>query len=119
MRFHATLRRNRVVEKLFISSSARLLFDGSLHQGVFVRDPRFFPMPPASSLETSFTLSDDVSAVQLQPSSDSEPRLGPVSKLPRGARVQPCGNGFNSNTLKVFYEGQFYYIFAKEVAAAS
>jgi hypothetical protein len=109
----------RVVEKLFSSPNTASDAFQRPSKEFSVRDPGFFPMPPASSLEASFTLPDDVSAVPIQPSSGPEPRLGPVSKLPRGARVQPCGNGFNSNTLKVFYEGQFYYIFAKELAAAS
>jgi hypothetical protein len=84
-----------------------------------MRDPNLPSFPPASALGSSFTLPNDISAVQIQSSTDSETRLSPMFKLPRGARVQPCGRGFNASTLRVFCEGQFYYVFEQELAAAS
>ena len=66
-----------------------------------------------------FTLPNDISAVQIQAITDSETRLSPVSKLPRGARIEPCGRGFNANTLKICCEGQFYFVFTRELGGLS
>lgn len=81
---------------------------------------KYVPEPvETSDSEQPLTLPHEISAVQIQSESESETRLSPVFKLPRGARVKPCGRGFNSNTLKVCYEGQFYFVFARQLAAAS
>jgi hypothetical protein len=63
----------------------------------------------------AYTLSDDITAMQILPLNDSGARLSPVSRLPRGARIQACGEGFDDRTLKVEYQGQYYFVFLDDL----
>lgn len=62
-------------------------------------------------LNRVYTLSHDISAMQVLPFNENGARLSPVSRLPRGARIEACGDGFDDQTLKVSYEGQYYFVF--------
>jgi hypothetical protein len=68
-------------------------------------------------LDRSYTLSRDISAMQILPFDEAGARLSPVSRLPRGARLVACGAGYDSNTLKVSYEGQFFLVFLEDLEA--
>ena len=72
-------------------------------------------LPNPVVLNRVYTLSDDISAMQILPFGDSGVRLSPVSRLPRGAQIEACGDGFDSQTLKVCYEGQFYFVFLQDL----
>jgi hypothetical protein len=72
-------------------------------------------LPNPVVLDRVYTLCDEISAIQLLPFEDSRPRLSPVSRLPRGAEIEACGDGFDEQTLKVFYEGQFYFVFLRDL----
>ena len=61
-----------------------------------------------------YTLLRDISAMQILPSTEGA-ILSPVSKLPCGARIEACGPGFDDKTLKVWYEGQFYFVFLQDL----
>jgi len=63
----------------------------------------------------SYTLSDDIAAMQILPLNDFGARLSPVSRLPRGARIYARGDGFDSQTLKVEYQGQYYFVFLDDL----
>ncbi len=62
-----------------------------------------------------YTLPDDTAAIQVLPSGDGIADLGPVSKLPRGAQILPCGRGFDHQTLMVSCHGHFYYLFVRDL----
>ena len=74
------------------------------------------PLTPSDSLTPGqfYTLSEDVSAIQILPSNDRELVMSPVLKLPQGAEIATCGAGFDRQTRKVFCQGQFYYIFIRD-----
>lgn len=64
-----------------------------------------------------FTLSDDVSAIELVRIENGKARLGPVLKIPQGAEIHFCGEGFNNQTLKVRWENQFFFVFLEDLKA--
>jgi hypothetical protein len=66
-------------------------------------------------LNRVYTLPNDITAMQILPFEDSGARLSPVCRLPRGARIEACGDGFDRNTLKVAYEGQYYFVFLDDL----
>ncbi|MCU1294868.1 MAG: hypothetical protein JWP08_3718 [Bryobacterales bacterium] len=63
------------------------------------------------TLGHTYILANAISAMQALPPVDDEVCLSPVSKLPRGAEITTCGAGFDWQTVKVFYQGHFYYVF--------
>ncbi len=69
------------------------------------------------AIDRSYTLSRDISAIQLLPCDDAGLTFSPVSRLPRGARIHACGAGKNGDTLKVAYEGQYYLVFVDDLEA--
>lgn len=71
----------------------------------------------APAFDRTYTLSRDISAIQILPCDEFGADLSPVSRLPRGARIQACGAGRNRNTLKVAYEGQFFLVFLEDLEA--
>ncbi|MBV9083393.1 MAG: hypothetical protein JOZ62_11995 [Acidobacteriaceae bacterium] len=71
-------------------------------------------LPDPVSFSRVYTLSNDVCAMQIVPSADGA-MLSPVSRLPTGARIEACGAGFDEKTVKVCYEGQFYFVFLQDL----
>ena len=71
-----------------------------------------------SALE-KYTLSRNVSAIQVTSSMDGRAQLGTIMQLPEGAQVEICGDGFNDQTVKVRCEGSFYFIFLEDIQASS
>ena len=72
-------------------------------------------LPNSVSLDRAYTLSDDISAMQILPFGDSGVRLSPS----RGCRVEPASKlaamDSMSKRLKVCYEGQFYFVFLQDL----
>ena len=66
----------------------------------------------------SYTLDSDIPAIQILPSDGGGFGLSPVSKLPQGAEIAPCGNGFDLHTLKVRCQGHYYYVFRRDLCLA-
>ena len=49
------------------------------------------------------------------PDASGKLRLGAMSRLPEGAELTVCGEGFDAQTAKVCWEGGYYYIFLEDV----
>lgn len=64
-----------------------------------------------------FTLCGDLSAIELIRIENGRAGLGLVSKIPEGAEIHFCGDGFNDRTLKVRWEDQFYFVFLEDLQA--
>jgi hypothetical protein len=64
----------------------------------------------------TYRLPSMVAAIQASCARDGEPELGAISHLPEGAELEFCGDGFNESTLKVRWEGQFYFVFLQDIA---
>lgn len=43
--------------------------------------------------------------------------MGTILQLPEGTQVRVCGDGFNERTVKVSWEGGFYFLFAEDLEA--
>jgi hypothetical protein len=63
----------------------------------------------------TYTLTKEIPSMQVLPSANGGMRLSPVSKLPRGAEIVACGPGFDTETLKVLYQGASYYVFISDL----
>ena len=46
---------------------------------------------------------------------DDPVELGPITRLPEGARLQVCGDGFKDLTVKIWWEGQYYFVFLEDL----
>lgn len=69
----------------------------------------------AFSADHFYKLRTQIPAIQILPSADDEVRLSPVSKLPQGAELFSCGPGFDSETIKVCCQGQYYFVFVRDL----
>lgn len=72
------------------------------------------PWLSQSGLE-KYTLSRNISAIQVTSSIDGRAQLGTIMQLPEGAQLDVCGDGFNDRTVKVRWEGTFYFIFRQDI----
>jgi hypothetical protein len=66
----------------------------------------------------SFRLPNSIAAIPASCARAGRPELGAISHLPEGAELTFCGEGFNETTLKVRWEGQFYFIFVQDITPA-
>jgi hypothetical protein len=64
----------------------------------------------------TYRLPNTVAAIQASCARDGGPELGAISHLPEGAELEFCGDGFNASTLKVRWEGQYYFVFSQDIA---
>ncbi|MBV8550705.1 MAG: hypothetical protein JOY54_05345 [Acidobacteriaceae bacterium] len=70
------------------------------------------PFPP----EKTYTLSRNVSAIQILPAEDGiRSRLGLLTQLPEGAEVYLGGPGFDDRTVRVRSGGSSYFIFLEDL----
>jgi mevalonate kinase len=46
-------------------------------------------------------------------------KLGPMLLLPAGTRVELCGAGFNSRTVKVRHRDSYYFVFQENLAKST
>lgn len=70
---------------------------------------------PDGRISRSFVLPADICAMPIIPHSGEDVSLGPGIRLPRGARVQTSGQGFNPSTVRITFGGQSYYVFARDL----
>ena len=61
------------------------------------------------------SLSKTISAIQLLPDDEGGARLGLLLQLGPGTTVEPCGQGFNERTTKVYANGHFYFVFSEDL----
>jgi hypothetical protein len=64
---------------------------------------------------TTFTLPRNISAIQAVSEPEGSVRLGTLLQLPEGTQVRVCGDGFNERTVKVAWEGAYYFIFWEDL----
>jgi hypothetical protein len=78
-------------------------------------DSDVLSVPDVVVPERTYILSKQIPAIQLVPTGNGGARYGPVLNLPEGAELEACGSGFNDRTLKVRYEGSFYFVFLEDL----
>jgi hypothetical protein len=86
---------------------------------VYVNSGALFIPELSTSRQESCTLSKKIAAIQLVPTGDGDggARLGTISQLSPGTRLNVCGDGFNEQTVKVRCEDGFYFVFSQDIAA--
>jgi hypothetical protein len=65
--------------------------------------------------KATYVLPRNVPAIQVLPDELGRIRLGTIVKLPEGAEVEDCGQGFDDRTRKVCWQGGFYHIFTDDM----
>jgi hypothetical protein len=71
---------------------------------------------PHFPVEGSYTLSRNVSAIQiLPPEQGNNSRLGLLTQLPEGAEVHFGGPGFNERTVRVRSGAATYFVFLEDL----
>lgn len=78
-------------------------------------DPLFGVFRP----KAKHLLPKNVSAIQVIPDGIGRMRLGTILQLPEGAEVEACGEGFDERTMKVSWQGGFYYIFLEDIRSTA
>lgn len=66
-------------------------------------------------VDTSYTLSNEIYGMQLLPFGNSSVPLGPIIKIPIGARLDVCGCGFDERTVKVRCADAYYFVFLQDL----
>jgi hypothetical protein len=56
--------------------------------------------------------------MQVMPDAAGKLRLGTLIRLPDGADVEICGEGFNERTAKVLWGGCTYYVFLDDLQSS-
>lgn len=64
---------------------------------------------------THYCLAKNAPAMQVIPDGSGKLRIGTLIRLPDGAEVQVCGEGFDNLTAKVVWEGSTYYVFRDDL----
>lgn len=72
-------------------------------------------IPEGACPEQTYTLSKRIAAIELVSTGDQLGRLGPIIQLPPGAELGLCGNGYNDRTVKVRWNGGFYFVFYEDL----
>ncbi len=70
---------------------------------------------PMELRNTHCCLAKNAPAMQIYPDGTGKLRMGTLVRLPDGAEVEVCGEGFDDRTAKVFWEGTAYYVFREDL----
>jgi hypothetical protein len=73
-----------------------------------------FAAPKCVSVQAVTKVPKDISAFELIPTENGT-RLGPIASIPKGARLETYGLGFNERTIKARCEGRFYFVFLQDL----
>lgn len=63
----------------------------------------------------SAKLLNAVTVIRLAVNPKGDLRYAGISELPKGAQVEMCGKGFNERTVKLQWQGQFFFAFAQDL----
>lgn len=72
---------------------------------------------PISTKAQFYILRRSIPAIPVVADSSGRMQLGAISKLPAGAEVQLCGDGFNPATVKVNWSGGACFVFLQDLRA--
>ena len=69
----------------------------------------------ARPAQNTYTLPRNISAIQVLSAAEGGTRMGTILQLPEGTQVRVCGDGFNERTVKVSWEGGYYFLFFEDL----
>lgn len=73
-------------------------------------------IPEAICPIRTYILSRPIAAIRLtRAPGHHRGKLGEISQLQPGAHLDWCGDGYNDRTIKVYYAGEFYFVFLDDV----
>lgn len=70
---------------------------------------------PVDLHQLQYCLAKNAPVMQILPDGNGKLRLGTLVRLPDGAEVKICGEGFDNRTAKVTWEGSTYYVFLDDL----
>lgn len=65
--------------------------------------------------QSSYKLTDAIPAFEIIAGENGAERFGPVCRLPPGADLEACGDGFNQRSLKVQCGNRRYFVFLQDL----
>ena len=65
--------------------------------------------------QNSYKLTDAIPGFEIIAGEDGTERFGPVCRLPAGADLAACGDGFNQRSLKVQCGERRYFVFLQDL----
>ena len=74
-----------------------------------------FSIPKCDAVEQTVRLEKDISAIELEPGENGEAKLGRITPLLRGTKLDICGAGFNDRTVRARAYGRYYFIFRQDI----
>lgn len=80
-------------------------------------DHKALYIPPRSGSDRPYAILHNIAAIELMANNREHGRLGMVTQLPSGTRVEVCGSGFNERTVKVRSNERYYFVFWQDLAA--
>jgi hypothetical protein len=65
--------------------------------------------------QSSYKLTEAIPAFEIISGENGAERFGPVCRLPAGAELEACGEGFNQRSLKVQCGDRHYFVFLQDL----
>ena len=59
----------------------------------------------------------EISAIQILAAGEGQARMGLIVSIPEGSEVELCGIGFNDRTVRICWQGAYYFTFRDDLAA--
>jgi hypothetical protein len=59
----------------------------------------------------------EISAIQVLTAPEGQARMGLIVSIPEGSEVELCGIGFNNRTVRICWQGAYYFTFRDDLAA--
>lgn len=75
-------------------------------------------IPECPTTERAVVLSKAIPAIELVPVENCKARLGRISEIAEGARLEICGSGFNERTIKARWGEGFYFVYVRDLEMA-
>ena len=80
--------------------------------------PNGIYIPECITVQRTVTVPNDICVLEIVPS-EAGARLGQLAPLPKGARLEICGDGFNDRAVKARYAGRFFFVFLRDLDSTS
>jgi hypothetical protein len=65
--------------------------------------------------KTFYLLPKNISAIQAFQDGEGRLRMGTLTQLPQGAKVEMSGDGFDGRTARITWQGVCYFIFRDDI----
>jgi hypothetical protein len=71
--------------------------------------------PAAADAGARYITTRTIPAIQVELGPENGTRLGVITRLPKDSEIFVCGFGFDDRTVKVTFQGYYFYVFLEDV----